>query len=105
MKQVQFTAFGEPKAVAVCVDVPDAGPLGDSEVLVTIDAFPINPADLLTITGGYASKFDLPATLGAEGTGRIAAIGSGVTDLQVGDRVICSCAAIGASSAVCPQAM
>ncbi len=88
MKQVQFTAFGEPETVVDCVDVPDVGPLGDGEVLVTIDAFPINPADLLTITGGYASKPDLPATLGAEGTGRIAAVGRGVTDLRIGDRVI-----------------
>lgn len=88
MKQVQFTAFGEPKTVVSCVDVPDPGPPGDGEVLVTVDAFPINPADLLTITGGYAVKPDLPATLGAEGTGRIAAIGAGVADLQIGDRVI-----------------
>ncbi|MGI9486909.1 MAG: zinc-dependent alcohol dehydrogenase family protein [Geminicoccaceae bacterium] len=88
MKQVQFTAFGEPASVVSCVDVPDVGSPGNGEVLVIIDAFPINPADLLTITGGYASKPELPATLGAEGTGRIAAIGSGVTDLRIGDRVI-----------------
>ncbi len=88
MKQVQFSAFGEPETVVACVDVPDAGPPGDGEVLVTVDAFPINPADLLTITGGYASKPDLPATLGAEGTGRIAALGGGGADLRIGDRVI-----------------
>ncbi|MEM8949195.1 MAG: zinc-dependent alcohol dehydrogenase family protein [Pseudomonadota bacterium] len=56
--------------------------------MVIIDAFPINPADLLTIEGGYATKPDLPATLGAEATGHIASIGNDVTDLQVGDRVI-----------------
>ena len=88
MKQVQFTAFGEPKIVVSCVDVPDVGPPADGEVLVTIDAFPINPADLLTITGGYATKPDLPATLGAEATGRIVSIGNDVNDLQLGDRVI-----------------
>ncbi|NJO36696.1 MAG: zinc-dependent alcohol dehydrogenase family protein [Rhizobiales bacterium] len=88
MKQVQFAAFGDPAAVVSCVDVPDLGPPGAGEVVVTVDAFPINPADLLTIAGGYAVKPDLPATLGAEATGRITAIGSRVDDLKIGDRVI-----------------
>ncbi|MDH3663062.1 MAG: zinc-dependent alcohol dehydrogenase family protein, partial [Alphaproteobacteria bacterium] len=88
MKQVQFSAFGRPGTVVSCVDVPDLGPPGDGEVMVTIDAFPINPADLLTITGGYAVKPDLPATLGAEATGRITTLGPGVTDLEIGERVI-----------------
>lgn len=88
MKQVQFAAFGDPSTVVACVDVPDPGSPGEGEVLVTIDAFPINPADLLTISGGYAVKPDLPATLGAEATGRIAAVGADVADLGIGDRVI-----------------
>ena len=88
MKQVQFSAFGEPFRVVNCVDISDVGPPGHGEVVVTIDAFPINPADLLTIKGAYAVKPDLPATLGAEATGRIAAAGSGVTDLDIDDRVI-----------------
>jgi NADPH:quinone reductase-like Zn-dependent oxidoreductase len=88
MKQVQFTAFGEPKDVTICVDIEDVGPPDAGEVVVDIDAFPINPADLLTITGGYAVKPDLPATLGAEGTGRVTAVGPGVVDLALGDQVI-----------------
>jgi NADPH:quinone reductase-like Zn-dependent oxidoreductase len=88
MKQVQFHDFGKPEDVVAAVDVPDVGPPGDGEVVVDIDAFPINPADLLTISGGYAVKPDLPATLGAEGTGRITAVGTGVQDLTLGDRVI-----------------
>ncbi|MEZ5932496.1 MAG: zinc-dependent alcohol dehydrogenase family protein [Alphaproteobacteria bacterium] len=88
MKQVQFSAFGDPASVVSCVEVPDVGPPGEGEVVVTVDAFPINPADLLTIAGGYAVKPDLPATLGAEGTGRIAAIGRHVADFAIDDRVI-----------------
>ncbi len=88
MKQVQFIAFGEPKDVTDCVDVADVGPPGEGDVVVDIDAFPINPADLLTISGGYAVKPDLPATLGAEGTGRVTDIGQGVTGLKIGDQVI-----------------
>ncbi|MEM7042453.1 MAG: zinc-dependent alcohol dehydrogenase family protein [Pseudomonadota bacterium] len=88
MKQVRFSTFGDPETVVFCDNVPDPGLPGHDEVLVTIDAFPINPADLLTITGGYAVKPDLPATLGAEATGRIAALGAGVTGFRIGDRVI-----------------
>jgi mitochondrial enoyl-[acyl-carrier protein] reductase / trans-2-enoyl-CoA reductase len=88
MKQVQFTAFGVPHEVAGCVEVPEVGPPGPDEVVIEVEAFPINPADLLTITGAYAVRPQLPATLGAECAGRIVAIGSGVRDLTVGDRVI-----------------
>jgi mitochondrial enoyl-[acyl-carrier protein] reductase / trans-2-enoyl-CoA reductase len=88
MKQVQFAAFGVPHEVAACADVPEVGAPGAGEVVIEILAFPINPADLLTITGGYAVRPQLPATLGAEAVGRIAAVGSGVPHLAVGDVVI-----------------
>ena len=88
MKQVQFSAFGTPHEVAGCVDVPDVGAPGAEEVVIEIEAFPINPADLLTMTGDYAVRPQLPATLGAECVGRIAAVGSNVRHLVVGDRVI-----------------
>ena len=57
-------------------------------MVVEVEAFPINPADLLTLTGGYAVRPKLPATLGAEAVGRIRALGDGVGGLAVGDRVI-----------------
>jgi NADPH:quinone reductase-like Zn-dependent oxidoreductase len=88
MEQVQFTAFGVPHEVAACVDVPDVGAPGPEEVVIEVLAFPINPADLLTITGNYAVRPQLPATLGAECVGRIAAVGADVRDLAVGDPVI-----------------
>ena len=56
MKQVRFTAFGIPEEVADCVEVADVGAPGADEVVIEIQAFPINPADLLTITGGYAVR-------------------------------------------------
>jgi trans-2-enoyl-CoA reductase len=88
MKQVQFTAFGVPHEVAACVEVADVGAPGGDEVVIEVLAFPINPADLLTMTGGYAVRPKLPATLGAECVGRIAAVGAKVRDLAVGDVVI-----------------
>jgi len=88
MKAVQFAAFGVPHEVAACVDLPDPGAPAEGEVLVEIEAFPINPADLLFLEGAYAARPPLPATPGAEGVGRVAAVGGGVTDLAVGNRVI-----------------
>ena len=88
MKQVRFGAFGTPEDVAECVEVDDVGAPGPEEVVIEIQAFPINPADLLTITGGYAVRPRLPATLGAESVGRISAVGSEVTQVAAGDRVI-----------------
>ena len=88
MKQVQFAAFGTPHEVAACVEVPDVGAPGPDEVVIEVEAFPINPADLLTMTGGYAVRPPLPATLGAECVGRIAAVGADVQHLAPGDRVI-----------------
>jgi NADPH:quinone reductase-like Zn-dependent oxidoreductase len=88
LKQVQFAAFGAPHEVATCIEAADVGAPAADEVVIEVLAFPINPADLLTITGGYAIRPQLPATLGAECVGRIAAVGSSVRDLAVGDRVI-----------------
>ena len=88
MKRVEFSAFGLPQDVAACVEAPDVGAPGPDEVVVEIQAFPINPADLLTMTGGYAVRPQLPATLGAESAGRIKAVGSEVDGLAPSDRVI-----------------
>lgn len=88
MKQVQFGAFGVPHEVARCVEVPEVGSPAEDEVVLEILAFPVNPADLLTLSGGYAVRPPLPATLGAEGVARVAEAGAAVTDLAVGDLAI-----------------
>lgn len=88
MKAVQFAEFGLPQDVADCVEVDDPGAPVADEVVVEVEAFPINPVDLLTIEGRYASRPDLPAIPGSESVGRIAAVGHKVADLAVGDRVI-----------------
>lgn len=88
MKIVQIAAFGEPQEVAACVEVPELGPPAEDEVLVEVEAFPINPVDLLTIEGRYATRPALPATPGSESVGRVLAAGPAVRDVAVGDRVI-----------------
>ena len=80
--------FGAPEAVAGCVEVPDVGAPGADEIVINVLAFPVNPADLSFCRGRYQAPPSLPATPGAECVGRVAAVGSGVTDMRPGDLVI-----------------
>jgi NADPH:quinone reductase-like Zn-dependent oxidoreductase len=88
MKAVEFSEFGIPHAVCHCVDFEGVGDPADDEIVVDIEASPINPADLLIVQGKYPGPSELPARLGIEGVGRITAVGKGVKTLAVGDRVI-----------------
>ena len=58
------------------------------EVVVKIEAAPINPADLNQIEGKYPVRPPLPATPGFEGAGVIVEIGEGVTGWSTGTHVI-----------------
>ena len=88
MKIVQFNAFGRGHEVAGVKEVADPGAPLAGEVLVDVEAFPINPVDLLTIAGTYASRPKLPAIPGSEGLGRVVEVGAGVTNVRPGDRVL-----------------
>ena len=61
---------------------PQAG-----EVRVAIHAASLNFPDSLTIVGKYQFKPDLPFVPGSEFSGRIDAVGPGVTNVKVGDAV------------------
>src|SRR6201985_3884208 len=88
MKRIDITAYGAPEEVAHCVDVPDIGDPGPDEVVFDVLAFPINPADISFCRGSYRLRPSLPATPGAEGLGRVIAVGAGVTHVKPGDLVI-----------------
>src|SRR5438067_11892973 len=88
MKRIDLTDYGAPEAVASCVEVPDVGASGPGEVLFDVLAFPINPADVSFCRGSYRRRPPLPATPGAECVGRVAAVGSGVTQVRPGDLVV-----------------
>ena len=88
MKRIDITAYGAPEEVAHCVDVPDVGEPAAGEVVFDIMAFPINPADISFCRGSYRLRPPLPATRGAEGLGRVTAIGAWVSNVKPGDLVI-----------------
>lgn len=58
------------------------------QVLIKVLAAPINPSDVLTLTGEYGMLPPLPAIGGNEGVGRIEELGEGVSKLKVGQNVL-----------------
>ncbi len=88
MRSAQLTAIGPAEDVVACIEVPDPTAPGDGEVVVDVVACSINPADILMIEGNYASVPQTPCALGIEGAGTVAAVGKGVTHLEVGDKVM-----------------
>ncbi len=89
MLVAQCSRFGKPEEVIELVEQPDPGEPGSGEAVVETEFFPINPADILNLEGKYgATPPKLPMIPGAEGVGRITKIGTGVTHLKPGDRVL-----------------
>ena len=83
-----MNSFGPASKVACCVELPDMAPPGHDEIIVDVAAFPINPADLLTIEGKYAAKPPLPYTPGAEAVGHVSDVGSAIDNFRIGDLVM-----------------
>ena len=83
MRAIQVNSYGGPEALELCdVAAPQPGP---GQVLVDVAACGVNYMDTYQRSGAYPAP--LPLRLGVEGAGRVAALGEGVTDLAVGDRV------------------
>ena len=88
MKQARYATRGPvPQDVieAVECELPVPGP---GQALVEVLAAPINPSDLLMLTGQYGMLPPLPAIGGNEGVGRVLALGEGVSSLAVGRSVL-----------------
>ena len=66
MKKVIYEQFGNPAEVLKVVEEPSA-PLQDGQVRVEVLRCPINPSDLIQISGNYGVKPPLPAVAGNEG--------------------------------------
>jgi len=89
MKTARLSRFGKPAEVIELADLEAPAAPGEGEVLIDVVACPINPADLLLLENRYgAAPPKLPLTPGAEGIGRIAQAGRGVTHVKPGDLVL-----------------
>jgi len=87
MRQLQFVAHGEPTEVVKLNTLPEPAP-GPEDVLIAMEAAPINPSDFVFIRGFYGVRPTFPSPVGAEGVGRIARIGSKVDVALEGKRVL-----------------
>ncbi|MET0850201.1 MAG: quinone oxidoreductase [Candidatus Rokuibacteriota bacterium] len=83
MKAIRVHTPGGPDVMKLeDVAEPSVGP---GQALVKLEAAGLNYIDVYFRSGAY--KAPLPLTPGLEGAGTVTAVGSGVTDLRVGDRV------------------
>ena len=83
MKAMQLTDYDQPLVLRnIPVPTAEAG-----QVTVKIHTCGLNFGDLLIIKGTYQERPQLPFTLGMEICGTVTEVGTGVTELQVGDRV------------------
>jgi NADPH:quinone reductase-like Zn-dependent oxidoreductase len=87
VKSLCMSAFGKPTTVPELIESAAPG-VGPGQLLVAMEAAPINPSDLLLIRGFYGHRPDLPAVLGTEGVGRVVATGDGVDPSRIGNRVL-----------------
>lgn len=85
MRAVVITEPGGPEVLRV-EQVPDPVP-GADEVVIEVAAAGVNRADLLQRQGLYPPPDGAPPYPGMECSGTVAALGSGVTDWQLGDEV------------------
>ncbi|HAQ86464.1 MAG TPA: quinone oxidoreductase, partial [Pseudomonas sp.] len=92
-QRIQFSQHGGPEVLEQ-VDVPVAAP-GVGEVRVRNHAIGLNFIDTYFRSGLYAPP-SLPSGLGTEGAGVVDALGEGVDDFAVGDRVAYATGPLGA---------
>ena len=92
-QRIQFSQHGGPEVLEQ-VDVPVAAP-GAGEVRVRNHAIGLNFIDTYFRSGLYAPP-SLPSGLGTEGAGVVDALGEGVDDFAVGDRVAYATGPLGA---------
>ncbi len=82
-----MTAYGGPEVMNY-QDMPDPIP-GAGDVLVKVAGIGINPEDMLERNGVLKDRYPLrfPAIIGLDVSGTVVAVGDGVSDLEVGERV------------------
>ncbi|HET7856322.1 MAG TPA: quinone oxidoreductase, partial [Gaiellaceae bacterium] len=83
MRAVVVTSSGGPEMLELRDEpAPEAGP---GQVLVDVEAAGVNFRDIYEREGAYDRE--PPFVAGVEGAGTVTAVGEGVTELSVGDRV------------------
>lgn len=86
MRQIWISKAGAPSVLEVReATTPEPGP---GEVRIAVHAAGINFADIMARMGIYPDAPPLPCVVGYEVSGIVEAVGEGVTDRTVGERVL-----------------
>jgi NADPH2:quinone reductase len=85
VKALLCVRHGPPEALELA-ELPDPRP-GPGEALIEVKAAGLNFFDLLIISNRYQVKPDLPFSPASEFSGVVVALGEGVREISVGDRV------------------
>jgi NADPH:quinone reductase-like Zn-dependent oxidoreductase len=88
MRAIHLIAFGDPIDGLEFVQIQEPAALGPGQALIGVEFSPIDLSDLLVVRGVYPFRPSLPSVIGNEGVGRILAVGPGVENVAVGDRVL-----------------
>ncbi len=86
MKAFQLTKFGSAEKAFQLTDMPEPLPKSD-EVIIEVEGFGLNYADVMARLGLYQDCPPLPCVLGYEAVGRVSAKGAETTGVEIGDRV------------------
>jgi NADPH:quinone reductase-like Zn-dependent oxidoreductase len=88
MRAVVLPEYGPPSALKI-ETLPDPKP-GPNEILVRVAGASLNPVDWKQRSGALRQfmPLTLPAVLGRDAAGTVAAMGPGVNAFAVGDRVL-----------------
>jgi NADPH2:quinone reductase len=86
MRAIVCDRLGDPSVLKIEErPIPQPGP---GDVVVRVGAAAVNFPDVLTVSGEYQHKPELPFVPGMEGAGTVHAVGAERQDWKVGDKVI-----------------
>jgi NADPH:quinone reductase-like Zn-dependent oxidoreductase len=88
MQAIQLTKYGKPEEGLRLIEIAEPGDPKSGEILIRVEYAPINDNDLLVASGLYAVRPKLPSIVGNEGAGKVFAVGDGVQNVKIGDRVV-----------------
>ena len=84
-RTVRFSRLGGPEVLQI-EDLPVVEPKS-GEVRIRVQAIGLNRAEIMFRTGQYLEQPKFPSRIGLEAAGIVEAIGAGVTQVRIGDKV------------------
>lgn len=86
MRAVVCDRLGDPSVLKIEErSIPEPGP---TDIVIKVGAAAVNFPDVLTVSGDYQHKPELPFIPGMEGAGIVHAVGTGRDDWKIGERAI-----------------